>query len=189
VCYPDAEQVVLVQDNLNTHTPASLYEAFEPAEARRLADRLELHYTPKARELAEHGRDRAERAVGAVPGPAAGPTGRPWSGRSRHGRRRATAPPVGSTGALPPRMLGSSSSTSTLQFSADRLLGRPADHTDVRPDMGEPRSPAVPFDRPPLPRPQNAPLAARDVVRRCTRWESPAHERPPNAGYETTMHR
>jgi DDE superfamily endonuclease len=47
VCYPDAERVVLVQDNLNTHTPASLYEAFEPAEAKRLADRLELHYTPK----------------------------------------------------------------------------------------------------------------------------------------------
>jgi hypothetical protein len=47
VCYPDAEQVVLVQDNLNTHTPASLYEAFEPAEAKRLTDRLELHYTPK----------------------------------------------------------------------------------------------------------------------------------------------
>ena len=45
--YPDAEQIVLVQDNLNTHTPASLYEAFAPAEAKRLADRLELHYTPK----------------------------------------------------------------------------------------------------------------------------------------------
>jgi DDE superfamily endonuclease len=47
ICYPDAEVIVLVQDNLNTHTPASLYEAFEPAEARRLAGRLELHYTPK----------------------------------------------------------------------------------------------------------------------------------------------
>jgi DDE superfamily endonuclease len=47
VWYPDAEQVVLVQDNLNTHTPASLYAAFEPAEAKRLADRLELHSTPK----------------------------------------------------------------------------------------------------------------------------------------------
>jgi hypothetical protein len=47
VHYPDAERIVLVQDNLNTHTPASLYEAFAPAEARRLADRLELHYTPK----------------------------------------------------------------------------------------------------------------------------------------------
>ena len=46
VRYPDAERIVLVQDNLNTHTPASLYAAFAPAEARRLADRLELHYTP-----------------------------------------------------------------------------------------------------------------------------------------------
>jgi hypothetical protein len=45
--YPDAERIVLVQDNLNTHTPASLYEAFAPAEAKRLADRLELHYTPR----------------------------------------------------------------------------------------------------------------------------------------------
>jgi hypothetical protein len=47
VHYPDAETIVLVQDNLNTHTPASLYEAFGPAEAKRLADRLELHATPK----------------------------------------------------------------------------------------------------------------------------------------------
>ena len=38
---------MLVQDNLNTHTPASLYEAFPPAEAKRLADKLELHDTPK----------------------------------------------------------------------------------------------------------------------------------------------
>ena len=47
VHYPDAERVVLVLDNLNTHGPASLYEAFSPAEARRLLDRLEIHYTPK----------------------------------------------------------------------------------------------------------------------------------------------
>jgi hypothetical protein len=45
--YPHAEKVVLVCDNLNTHTPASLYEAFEPAEARRLAARFEWHHTPK----------------------------------------------------------------------------------------------------------------------------------------------
>jgi len=45
--YPQAEEIVLVQDNLNTHSPASLYEAFEPAEAKRLADRFEFHYTPK----------------------------------------------------------------------------------------------------------------------------------------------
>lgn len=47
VHYPDAERVVLVQDNLNTHTPASLYAAFAPAEAKRLADLLEIHSTPK----------------------------------------------------------------------------------------------------------------------------------------------
>jgi hypothetical protein len=45
--YVDAELVVLVTDNLNTHTPASLYEAFEPEEARQLAARIEWHYTPK----------------------------------------------------------------------------------------------------------------------------------------------
>lgn len=45
--YPDVEQVVLVCDNLNTHNIASLYEAFEPAEAPRLAKRLEIHHTPK----------------------------------------------------------------------------------------------------------------------------------------------
>jgi transposase len=47
VQFPDAEVIVLVLDNLNTHTAASLYEAFEPAEAKRLADKLEIHYTPK----------------------------------------------------------------------------------------------------------------------------------------------
>ena len=45
--YPKAEVIVLVQDNLNTHSPASLYEAFEPAEARRLMNRFEVHYTPR----------------------------------------------------------------------------------------------------------------------------------------------
>ena len=47
VHYPDAEKIVLVMDNLNTHSAGSLYEAFEPAEARRLAGKLEIHYTPK----------------------------------------------------------------------------------------------------------------------------------------------
>jgi transposase len=45
--YPHAEKIVLVLDNLNTHTPAALYEAFVPAEARRIARKLEIHYTPK----------------------------------------------------------------------------------------------------------------------------------------------
>ena len=47
VHFPDAEVIRLVLDNLNTHTRGSLYEAFPPEEARRLAKRLELHYTPK----------------------------------------------------------------------------------------------------------------------------------------------
>jgi len=47
VRYPHAEPVVLVMDNLNTHKPAALYEAFEPALARSLIERLEIHHTPK----------------------------------------------------------------------------------------------------------------------------------------------
>jgi hypothetical protein len=47
VHFAKAEKIVLVQDNLNTHSPASLYEAFPPEEARRLVERFEWHYTPK----------------------------------------------------------------------------------------------------------------------------------------------
>jgi len=47
VHYPDAKRIVLVLDQLNTHSPASLYDAFPPGEAKRLADKLEIHYTPK----------------------------------------------------------------------------------------------------------------------------------------------
>lgn len=46
-CYPEAERIVLVMDQLNTHSPASLYAAFPPHEAKRLAARLEIHHTPK----------------------------------------------------------------------------------------------------------------------------------------------
>jgi hypothetical protein len=45
--YPDAEKIVVVLDNLNTHSPVSFYQAFPPAEARRLVERFEFHYTPK----------------------------------------------------------------------------------------------------------------------------------------------
>ena len=60
--YPK-KQIILVMDNLNTHKLGSLYEAFEPAEARRIADRLEIHYTPK------HGSwlDMAEIEIGVLP--------------------------------------------------------------------------------------------------------------------------
>jgi hypothetical protein len=45
--YPEAEKITLVMDNLNTHTPSSFYEAFDPQVARGLTERLEIHYTPK----------------------------------------------------------------------------------------------------------------------------------------------
>lgn len=45
--FPEAEKIILVQDNLNTHNPASLYETFPPHQARRLTERFEWHYTPK----------------------------------------------------------------------------------------------------------------------------------------------
>jgi len=47
VHFPEAEKITVVVDNLNTHKPASLYEAFEPDEARRIVEKLEFHYTPK----------------------------------------------------------------------------------------------------------------------------------------------
>ena len=46
-CYPDGERIVLVLDQLNTHSPASLTAAFPAAEAQRLANRLDIHHTPK----------------------------------------------------------------------------------------------------------------------------------------------
>lgn len=45
--FPEAEKIILVMDNLNTHKAASLYKAFPPDEARRIIKRLEIHYTPK----------------------------------------------------------------------------------------------------------------------------------------------
>jgi hypothetical protein len=47
VDFPEAEKILLVMDNLNTHTAGSLYETFPPAEAKRIRDKLEIHYTPK----------------------------------------------------------------------------------------------------------------------------------------------
>jgi hypothetical protein len=45
--YPDAEKIILVMDNLNTHKPSSLYKRYKPEEARRIIKKLEIHYTPK----------------------------------------------------------------------------------------------------------------------------------------------
>jgi transposase len=74
VHYPDAECIRVVQDNLSTHSAGSLYEAFAPAEARRILRRIEFHYTPNAsrasaRQLAQYGRDRNRRPARPVPRP------------------------------------------------------------------------------------------------------------------------
>ena len=45
--FPEAQKIILVMDNLNTHSPSSLYEAFAPEEAKKILDKLEIHYTPK----------------------------------------------------------------------------------------------------------------------------------------------
>jgi hypothetical protein len=107
----------------STHPPASLSAAFAPAEARRLTDRLELHSTPK------HGSwlNMAEIELAMLAGQC---LDRRLADRATLEREVAawqvarTGPVVGSTGASRPRMPGSSSSTSILQFSADDLLGQ-----------------------------------------------------------------
>ena len=65
--YPGTEKVILVMDNLCAYGLSSFYEAFAPEEACQLAQRLEIHYTLWARQLAEHGRDRKQRIGPAVP--------------------------------------------------------------------------------------------------------------------------
>jgi transcriptional regulator of aromatic amino acid metabolism len=69
--YPEAERIRLVCDNLNTQEIGSLYEAFPPEQARRLASRLEIHHTPQARQLAQYRRDRAQCPDETMPGSAA----------------------------------------------------------------------------------------------------------------------
>ena len=96
--YKYASTVVLVMDNLNTHSTASLYEAFAPAEAKRLADKLEIHHTPK------HGSwlNIAECELSAL-GPVSAwtggsPTRRRWPPRCRRGDGTATRRAAGLTG-------------------------------------------------------------------------------------------
>ena len=81
--YAEAEKVILVCDNLNTHTIGAFYEAFDPATARSLVRRLEIPPHAQARQLAEHRRERVEFADASVRARVAG------SRRSRNcGRRR-----------------------------------------------------------------------------------------------------
>lgn len=68
VHYPQAEKIVLVMDNLNTHSPSSFYEVFDPQEARRVTEKLEIHYTPKHGSPAQYGRNRTLGPGAAMPG-------------------------------------------------------------------------------------------------------------------------
>ena len=92
--HEEAEKVVLVMDNLNTHKIASLYEAFPPEQARRIAEKLEIHYTPKHGSLAEHGGDRAIGVSPPVPGPTDRDQGGPGAacGGVGRGTQRARRP-------------------------------------------------------------------------------------------------
>jgi hypothetical protein len=126
--YREADKVVLVMDQLNTHSPASLYQAFAPDEAKRLADRLEIHHTPK------HGSwlNMAEielSALGRDPGLRRGrlcrtgsATGQRCSATSRLGATGAMLLPSRPIGNSPPRTPASSSVNSTRQWNYDRAL-------------------------------------------------------------------
>ena len=94
--YPHKDRIVLVMDNLNAHHPSSLYEEFEPAEARRIAERLEIHYTPK------HGSwlDMAEIEMGDGPAMLGPPYSRPKRSAAGGGGVAATAQPGRNTGGL-----------------------------------------------------------------------------------------
>jgi hypothetical protein len=97
--FPNAAKIVLVQDNLSTHKPASLYEAFPASEARRLAERFEWHYTPKHGswlDMAEWNSAFSQPSVWI----AASPTTKPLPVKSPHGRQIATP--------ITPRPIGNS---------------------------------------------------------------------------------
>ena len=123
---PHAERIVLVMDNLNTHGPASRYAVFPPAEAKRLADKLEIHSTPK------HGSWRApsghwpkSNCVSSVDNASTGafPTPRRSSPKDRRGKRGAMPPTGASSGASLRQTHGSNSRSFTLHLTSNRRLG------------------------------------------------------------------
>ena len=112
--FANTKTIVLIQDNLNIHSKASLYQAFPAAQARRLVERFEWHYTPK------HGSwlDLAESELGVLSSSAstaASPTNKPSSTKSPPGSTTAMPITPGPTGTSQPQTLASNSSTSTLR--------------------------------------------------------------------------
>ena len=113
--FPNAKKIVLVQDNLNTHKPASLYEAFPPDKARRLVERFEWHYTPKHGswlDMAESNSPFSRRNVST----AASLTSKSSSTKSPHGKLIAMPTTPKSTGSSRPMTPASSSSVYTRRF-------------------------------------------------------------------------
>ena len=105
--FPAASKIVLVQDNLSTHKPASLYQAFPPAEARRLVERFEWHFTPKHGSWLNMAEGRAQCLVTPVPR-SAHPTCEHWQMKSPPGTHIATRTTRRRTGNSPPPMHASS---------------------------------------------------------------------------------
>jgi hypothetical protein len=119
--YPQAERIRLVSDNLNTHTPAALYETFPPAEARRIARKLEFHYTPK------HGSwlDMAEIELSVLSGQCLDrrmAIGRRSNAQAPPGRRTAIASTPPSSGASPVATPAPSCITFTQHCHSGRVL-------------------------------------------------------------------
>jgi DDE superfamily endonuclease len=121
VDYPDADTVVLVMDNLNTHDIASLYEAFSPAEAFALAQRLEIHHTPNTAPGSTSPKSNHPHCHGNA-STAASTTSTPSTPNSPHGNTPPTPTSVESTGSSPPTTHASNSATSTPRISRDNLL-------------------------------------------------------------------
>ena len=135
--YADKERIVLVMDNLNTHHPASLYEAFEPAEARRIAERLEIHYTPKHGswlniaeiELGVLARQCLDRRI---------PSQRVLAQETGAWQEQRNRAAIEWTGASLPRTPASNSSPSTRQYNSGGLLVRSfGKHADVLTELTE----------------------------------------------------
>ena len=106
----------------NTHSPASLYEAFDPEKARRLSEKLKIHCTPQARLVAQHGGDRVERPKPPMPREASAGLRDARSGVS--GLAGATLRASRSTGARKRRMHASSSSDYILHYRSNGVLAQ-----------------------------------------------------------------
>ena len=100
--YPEAEVVRVVLDNLNTHRRASLYETFPAEEARRIARRLEFHYTPKHGSWLNMAEIEFSVPVPLLPESSGSPARRPSGGKSMLWSRSATPPEPPSTGGSTP---------------------------------------------------------------------------------------